>query len=192
MSYSSALTAAENKIPSVSNLDKKTDCNTKINKVLKKITDHNHDKFFTTPEFNKFTAETFASRLKQANLESKSDITNFVNKAGFDTKLKDVTSYKNELNELLKKVNATSTKGLTKDFIDKFSILNGAKNSSSGIFQYIKYLTGTTRIESWKSKRMLEESIENITKSDSNFPPTLVDHLLLPDMSFNERCLIKK
>ena len=46
MTYSSALTAAENKIPSVSNLDKKTDCNTKINKVLKKITDHNHDKFF--------------------------------------------------------------------------------------------------------------------------------------------------
>ena len=45
----------------------------------------------------------------------------------FDNKLKDVTSNKNELNELSKKVKSISTKGLTKDLIDKFSILNGAK-----------------------------------------------------------------
>ena len=39
---------------------------------------------------------------------------------------------------------------------------------------------------------MLEESIENITKSDSsNFAPTFVDHHLLPDMTFNGHCLIK-
>ena len=45
----------------------------------------------------------------------------------FDNKLKDVTSNKNELNELSKKVKSISTKGLKKDLIDKFSILNGAK-----------------------------------------------------------------
>ena len=45
----------------------------------------------------------------------------------FDNKLKDVTSNKNELNELSKRVKSISTKGLTKDLIDKFSILNGAK-----------------------------------------------------------------
>ena len=56
-------------------------------KLKKKITDHNHDKYITTPEFNKFTAETFAARLKQANLASKSDIFNFVNKTDFDNKL---------------------------------------------------------------------------------------------------------
>ena len=76
--------------------------------------------------------------------------------------------------------------------IDKFSILNGAKCFSSGIFQsyllfipankYIKYFPGTTRIESWKSNGMSEESIENITKSDSNFAPTFVDHYVLPDI----------
>ena len=33
-----------------------------------------------------------------------------------------------------KKVKAISTKVLTKDFINKFSILNGANYSSSGIF----------------------------------------------------------
>ena len=38
---------------------------------------------------------------------------------------------------------------------------------------------------------MSEESIENMTKSDSNFPPTFVDYHLLPDMNFNGHCLIK-
>ena len=51
-----ALNAVENKIPSVSNLVKKTDYNTKINEIEKKITDHNHDKYITTPEFNKLTS----------------------------------------------------------------------------------------------------------------------------------------
>ena len=38
---------------------------------------------------------------------------------------------------------------------------------------------------------MSEENIENITKSDSNFAPTLVDHHLLQDVNFNGHCLIK-
>ena len=85
--------------------------------------------------------------------------------------------------------------------INKFSILNGTKYFSLGIFQnylvfipakkYIKYFSGTTRIGLWKSNGMLEESIENITKSDSNFAPTFIDHHLLPDMYFNGQCLIK-
>ena len=37
----------------------------------------------------------------------------------------------------------------------------------------------------------LKKSIENITKSDSNFAPTFADHHLLPDMNFNGHCLIK-
>ena len=66
-------------MPNVRNLVKKTDYNAKINDIEKKITDHNHDKYITTPEFNKLTSENFAARLKQANLASKSDIVNFVN-----------------------------------------------------------------------------------------------------------------
>ena len=57
--------------------------------------------------------------------------------------------------------------------------------------KYIKYFSGTTRIESWKPNAMSEEIIENITNADSNFSPTFVDHLVLPDMNFNEHCLIK-
>ena len=48
LAATSALTAVENKLPSVSNLVKKTDYNTKIKK---KITDQ------TTPEFNRFTSK---------------------------------------------------------------------------------------------------------------------------------------
>ena len=36
---------------------------------------------------------------------------------------------------------------------------------------------------------MLEENIENITKSDCNFAPTFVDHHLLPEINFNRHCL---
>ena len=38
---------------------------------------------------------------------------------------------------------------------------------------------------------MLEESIENITKSDSNFASSFVDHHLLSDITLNVHCLIK-
>ena len=85
--------------------------------------------------------------------------------------------------------------------INNFSILNGAKYSSLGIFQNyllfiltkrdIKYFSGTTWIELWKSNGMSQESIENITKSDSNFAPIFVDHHLLLDRNFNGHCLIK-
>ena len=57
---------------------------------------------------------------------------------------------------------------------------------------YIKYFNGTTQIYSWKSNGMSEENIENITKSNSLFAPTFVNNCILPDVIFNEHCLIKK
>ena len=69
----SELTAVENKIPTVSNLVKKTDYDTKITEPEMKLTDHNHDKYITTPEFDKLTAENFPTRLTQVNLITKKD-----------------------------------------------------------------------------------------------------------------------
>ena len=66
--------AIENKISNASNLVKKTDYNTKINETEKKITDHDHDKYITTPEVNKLTEENFVARLAQVSLASKNDI----------------------------------------------------------------------------------------------------------------------
>ena len=78
-------------------------------------------------------AGNFSPRLAQTNLASKGDITNLVKKTDFDDKLKYLN--KNELNELSKNIKSILTKRLTKDLINKFSILNVAKCFSSGIFQ---------------------------------------------------------
>ena len=73
----------------------------KLVKLKTKIaTDHDHDKYFTTQEFSKLTSENFTARLNQANLATKNYIVNFVKTTNFDHKLKNVTSSKNELNEL--------------------------------------------------------------------------------------------
>ena len=55
---------------------KKSDYDTKISEKEKKVTDHNHDKYITTSEFNKFTAEICAARLAQGNLITKTDFDN--------------------------------------------------------------------------------------------------------------------
>ena len=48
----------------------------------------------------------------------------------------------NELNELLKKVDKISAKGLTKDLINVYKILNGAKYFASEIVQnYLIFLS---------------------------------------------------
>ena len=65
LATTTGLTTDENKILNVNNLVKKTDNNTKISEIQKKITDHVHDKYITTPEFIKLTAENFAARLAQ-------------------------------------------------------------------------------------------------------------------------------
>ena len=58
-----ALTAVENKIPSVSNLVKKTDYNTRITDIKNKLTNHNHDKYIDTSEFNTLATNAFNARI---------------------------------------------------------------------------------------------------------------------------------
>ena len=67
--------------------------------------------------------------------------------------------------------------------LNLFSIFSAKK--------FIKYVTGTTWIDSCKSNGMSKESIGNITKSNSNFAATFVDHYLLPNISFNGHYLLK-
>ena len=69
---------------------KKTDYNAKVIKIEKKITDHDHNKYITTQEFNKLTSETFAARLSQANLASKNNTTALVKETNFDDKLENL------------------------------------------------------------------------------------------------------
>ena len=78
LAKTSALTDGVNEIPSVSNLVKKADYDTKIAEIEKKLTDHNYDKYTTTSVFNNLAAGVFDARLKQTNL---------VTKTNFDVKL---------------------------------------------------------------------------------------------------------
>ena len=71
LAIKSALTAIENKIPDFSSLVKKSNYDTKISELEKKLTDHNHDKYITTPDYNTLAADIFNARLVQANLITK-------------------------------------------------------------------------------------------------------------------------
>ena len=45
----------------------------KISELEKKLTDHNHDKYITTPEFNNLAADAFNTRSAKINLIKKAD-----------------------------------------------------------------------------------------------------------------------
>ena len=70
------ISKVENKIPNICSLMTTTVLSTKISQVENKIPDH--AKQTTNQEFDKLTGESFAARLKQANV---------VNKTNFDNKL---------------------------------------------------------------------------------------------------------
>ena len=93
LATTSALIAVENKIPNIISLGKKNRLWQKITEIEKKLTDHDHDKYGTTSEFNNLAAEVFDARLKQADL---------VTWTNFDTKLK----------SLNQKINSNKTKHL--------------------------------------------------------------------------------
>ena len=96
-----------------SDLNKKTDYNTKFNEIEKEITDHDRAKYITTQEFNKFTSQNFAEKVVQEDLASKKDIANFVNKTDFDDKQKKIKNLlqikqdiqKLKLNQMIQKKN---------------------------------------------------------------------------------------
>ena len=71
----------------------KTNYNTKITEIEKKLTDHNHDKYTDTQEFNKLATDVFNVRIALANLITKTD---------FDVKL----------SNLNRKITANKTKHL--------------------------------------------------------------------------------
>ena len=77
------LTAVKNKIPDVSSLVKKTDCNTKISEIENKVNGQNHGKYITSPGFNTMAASTFNARL-----EAQTDL---IRTPEFDAKLKDIS-----------------------------------------------------------------------------------------------------
>ena len=168
LATTSALTAVGNKIPSISNLVKKTDYNTKVKEIENKLTHHKHDKYITTPEFNKLTAENSAARLKQANLITKTDFHNkltSLNRKLTSNKIKHLV-FENELKKL-KTFNLSYFKG--KSHFDE----DGAQNYL--VFEPIlKYFTLNSKwITKWKWKGLSNESLKVVSTSDNTLTPSI-------------------
>ena len=70
------MTAAENKIPDVNNLVKKTNCDAKISEI--------ENKYITTTDYNKFTKNIVDNNIKSKNLVDKSAIAGFINNVDLD------------------------------------------------------------------------------------------------------------
>ena len=156
-----ALTAVENKISNVSNLVNKTDYNTKVTEIENKLTNHNHDKYIDTSEFNKLTADVSNATLAQANLITKTD---------FDAKLsslnRKITSNKTKHLLVENKLNKVKTFDFVY-FIDKSHFdEDGTQNYL--VFQplkkYFKLIANTSSVLSWQSKGLSTENID---------PPTI-------------------
>ena len=68
-----ALTTVENKIPSITGLNKKKNIILRLLIFENQLNNHNHDKYVATSEFNTLAANIFNARLAQATLITKTD-----------------------------------------------------------------------------------------------------------------------
>ena len=149
-------------------------------KLKKKNTDHNHDKYITTPEFNKLRSKNFAARLKQANLASKTDIASFVRKTDID----------NKLSGFNKRINSNKTKYVLVEnelkklkTFDSSLFIGQSYFNNDGAQLYLKfqpiYKTITTfpglknTMSEWESKGLSNEKFR---------PPYTVNKILSPKM----------
>ena len=167
-----ALTTVENKIPSNSNLVKKTDYATKITEIENEITNHKHDEYITTPEFNKLAVNTFNARIPQANLITKTDFD--AKLSGLNRKITrkklDHLLVKNELNQL-----KTFDFGY---FIGKSHFEEDRVQSYLEflpVYRYFKYISNTNFISEWISKRLSSESIKPPATSN-NSPASAINN----------------
>ena len=159
----------------------------KLVKLKKKVSDHNHDKYITTPEFNNLAARVFTARLAQASL---------VTKTYFDVKLKDISDRvtSNKTKHLLDENEFKKLKTFdVAYFRGKNYFGNNSKNylifdTASSILTNILGIPNNYILE-WESIGVSEEVIK-LPKSNKNVLSPLLDR----DKSrvkFNEDCLIQ-
>ena len=149
---------------------KKTDYDTKITEIEKKLTDHNHDKYVDTSVVNTLAANVFNARLMQANLITKTD---------FDAKLsslnRNITANKSKRllvgNEIKKLKTFDSSYFIGKSDFEE----DGTQNYL--VFQlisrYFKVIANTQYISSWKSKGLSNETIKLPATSGNSLTPSI-------------------
>ena len=147
----------------------------KLLKLEKRLTDHNHNKYITTPEFNTSAAVAFDATLAQANLMIKTD---------FDAKLRSQVSVKkfnsNKIENLLVENELKKLKIFDSSYFRGKSHFEEDGTQHYLVFQpinrYFKVIDNTKYISSWKSKGLSDETIKPLATSDNSLF-LLIDYL---------------
>ena len=139
----------------------------------KKLTDHNHDKYITTPEFNTLAASVFNARLAQANLITKTE---------FDAKLSSFNRKisANKSKHLLIENEFKKLKTFDSIYYRGKSHFEEDDTQNYLVFQpiqrYFKRVAGAGNVNHiyyWKSKGLSDEIINSIKTSDYEITPYL-------------------
>ena len=167
-----ALTAVENKIPSVSSLVKKPDYNIKLTEVENKLNNHNNDKYIDTREFNKLTADVINARIAPANSTTKTE---------FDSKLSslNIKITTNKSKHLLVENKLNKLKNFDSSYFIGKSPFEEDGTQNYLVFQpIVRYskritITSTDYVSSWKSKGLSAGTIKPPTPSDNSLTAEL-------------------
>ena len=160
-----------------------------MSELEKKVADHSHDKYITTPGFNTLAADVFNARLAQENLITKTD---------FDAKLsslnKKITSNKSKHllaeNELKKLKTFDSNYFISKSLFEEDDTHNYIVFQS--MYRYFKQIAGVGNgncIYYWKSKGLSDERINSVKRPNHSITPNLDYYGTKTRVEFNGSCL---
>ena len=145
---------------------RKTNYDTEINEIEKRLTDHNHDEHITTPQFE--VASVFNARLAQANLRMKTD---------FDAKQsclnRKITS--NKTKHLLVENELKRLKSFDLGYFIGKSHFDEDGTQHCLVFRPIlRYFTlNSNCITEWKSKGLSNESLEVVSTTGNTLTPSI-------------------
>ena len=165
---------------------KKINYDTKIIEIENKITNHKHDEYITTPEFNKLAADTFNATIVQANLITKID---------FDAKLSGLNRKitKNKSDDLLVKNELNELKAFDFGYFIRKSHFeeDGVQNYLvfQLVYRYFEFIGNTNFISEWISKGLSSESIKPPTTSDNSLAPAINNYGTKTRVTFTGSCL---
>ena len=147
--------------------------NTKVTEIEKKLTEHNHDKYIDTSEFNKLATNIFNARIAQTNVISKTD---------FDSKLSNLNRKisTNKTKHLLIENELNKLKTFDSSYFIGRSHFHEDGTQNDLVFQpIIRYFKmnmniNTDYVSSLKSKGLSAESI---------IPPTTYNNSPTPELN---------
>ena len=131
-----------------------------MTEIEKKLTDHNHDKYITTPEFNTLAADIFNARLAQTNLTAKTDFDDKLSSLNWKA-LANKSKHLHVENELkkLKRFDLFYFRGKShfeEDGTQNYWVFQSIKK----YFKVIDGVGNASYIYYWKSKELSDEKIE--------------------------------